>query len=190
MSSMTIKVRDGVKTFLDKGKSRSVPLHLGSIMKCDADSCEDNVVAGQSIDLPWFIPKDYNMNDETRLLAYGNALEETLINSTRYDLDNEGKYIEMGYSTHLELQPSSGLNGFYDNIVECVIIQKCKREEIRKMAGINIDDFQVYDDGGVYKIFEQTLNLKYNINSYNVLCVMEMYRHRPEYIFNDIITNR
>ncbi|KAF5301099.1 hypothetical protein FQA39_LY10918 [Lamprigera yunnana] len=105
MSSMTIKVREGVKKFLDKAKSRSVPLHLGSIMKSDANSCEDNVVADQSIDLPWSIPKDYNMNNETRLLAHGNALEETLINSTRYDLDNDEKYIEMGYSTHLELQP-------------------------------------------------------------------------------------
>ncbi|KAF5284988.1 hypothetical protein FQA39_LY16853 [Lamprigera yunnana] len=62
----------------------------------------------------------------------------------------------------LELMRSSGLKGFYNNIVECVIIQKSKREEIRRMAGINIGDFQVYDDGGAYEIFEQTLNLKYN----------------------------
>ncbi|KAF5286635.1 hypothetical protein FQA39_LY16209 [Lamprigera yunnana] len=309
----------------------------------DADTREDNVVADQTIDLPWSIPEDYNMNDETRLLAYGIASEETLINSSkRYDLDNEGKYIEMGYSTHLELQPvirirdgaiecadarcnarfnkknvllniyerekfmalkshilnhvfydsakiqkvldqssgdelsiqnmgktenitedvkilyhweyseglsspmmptiamtasdpmrngdnfmktitlqrdyrtctfnrynaeaifqlkpiinyrlelmrSWGLKGFYDNIVKYVIIQKSKREEIRRMAGININDFQVYGDGGAYEIFKQTLNSKYNINSYNVLCGMDMYRHRPVYILNDIIANR
>ncbi|KAF5272533.1 hypothetical protein FQA39_LY07857 [Lamprigera yunnana] len=104
MSSMTIKVREGVKIFLDKAKSRSVPLHLGSITTCDTDSREDNVM-DQSVDLPWSIPKDYNMNEETRLLAYGNASEETLINSTRYDLDNNGKYIEMGYNTHFDLEP-------------------------------------------------------------------------------------
>ncbi|KAF5270745.1 hypothetical protein FQA39_LY01483 [Lamprigera yunnana] len=90
----------------------------------------------------------------------------------------------------LKLMQSSWLKGFYDNIVEFVIIQKSKREEIRRMAGINIDDFSVYDDGGAYEIFEQTLNSKYNLNSYNVLCVMEMHRHRPGYILNDIIANR
>ncbi|KAF5288041.1 hypothetical protein FQA39_LY15537 [Lamprigera yunnana] len=216
-----------------------------SITTFDSDSRED-IVVDQSIDLPWSIPEDYNMNDETRLLAYGNALEETLINSTRYDLDNEEKYIEMGYSTHLDLHPkvldqssedelsiqnttkteditenvkilyhweyseglsslmmtmiaiaasdpmrngdnfiktitlqrdyrtctfnrydaeaifqlksiinyrlelmrSSGLKEFYGNIVECVIIQKSKREKSLRMTGIKIDDFQVYDDGG------------------------------------------
>ncbi|KAF5272529.1 hypothetical protein FQA39_LY07853 [Lamprigera yunnana] len=213
----------------------------------------------KSIDLPWSIPEDYDANKEARLLRYGNAAEETLINSTRYDLDMKSKYIEIGYSTHLDLHPdelsirnmckthditdnvkisyhweyseglslpmasmiaaavsdpmsnvdnfmktitlqrdyctcmfnrydveavfhlkpiityrleimrSSGFKEFYDNIVECVIMQKSKREEIRRMAGVNIDDFQVYDDGGVYDIFEQLLNSKYNINSYNVL---------------------
>ncbi|KAF5281808.1 hypothetical protein FQA39_LY05022 [Lamprigera yunnana] len=109
MNSEFIKVRDGVKTFLDKAKSRSVPLHLGAILTFDIDSCENNTgEAGQveqSTDLPWLIPEDYDANNEARLLRYGNAAEETLINSTRYDLDNEGKYIEIGYSTHLNLQP-------------------------------------------------------------------------------------
>ncbi|KAF5271204.1 hypothetical protein FQA39_LY08211 [Lamprigera yunnana] len=49
----------------------------------------------------------------------------------------------------LESMRSSRLKGFYDNIVECVIIQKSKREEIRRMVGINIDDFQMYDDGDI-----------------------------------------
>ncbi|KAF5269107.1 hypothetical protein FQA39_LY08777 [Lamprigera yunnana] len=64
---------------------------------------------------------------------------------------------------HLELMQSSGRKAFYDNIVGCVIMQKSKREEIRRMAGININDLKVYDDGGAYKSFEQTLNSKYNI---------------------------
>ncbi|KAF5287813.1 hypothetical protein FQA39_LY15674 [Lamprigera yunnana] len=122
---MTIKVSKGVKTFLDKAKSSSVPLHLVSFMKFHAVSCEDNVVADQSIDLPWSIPEDYNINDETRLLAYGNASEETLINSTCYDLDNEGKYIEMGYSTHLELQPF-----FYDSTEIQKVLDQSSRDDL------------------------------------------------------------
>ncbi|KAF5306771.1 hypothetical protein FQA39_LY00001 [Lamprigera yunnana] len=59
----------------------------------------------------------------------------------------------------LELIRSSGLEEFYDNMVECVIIQKSKREEIRRMVGINVDDLQVYDDGGAYEIFEQIIKL-------------------------------
>ncbi|KAF5282891.1 hypothetical protein FQA39_LY17452 [Lamprigera yunnana] len=102
-------VRDGAKTFLDKAKSRSVPLHLGAILTFGTDSCKNNTPdAGeveQSTDLPWSIPEDHDANNEARLLMYGNAAEETLINSTRYDLDNESKYIEIGYSTHLDLQP-------------------------------------------------------------------------------------
>ncbi|KAF5281445.1 hypothetical protein FQA39_LY17785 [Lamprigera yunnana] len=107
MNSNSIKVRDGLKTFLDKVKSRSVPLHLGVIMIFATNSCEnDTVEAGeveQSIDLPWSIPED--ANNEARLLRCGNAAEEMLINSKRYDLDNECKYIKIGYSTHLDLQP-------------------------------------------------------------------------------------
>ncbi|KAF5276085.1 hypothetical protein FQA39_LY00881 [Lamprigera yunnana] len=93
MNSKSIKVRSGVKTFLDKAKSRSVPLHLGAIMTFDTDSCENNTVDSgkveQSIDLPWSIPDDYDANNEACLLRYGKAAEETLINSTRYDLDNK-----------------------------------------------------------------------------------------------------
>ncbi|KAF5287960.1 hypothetical protein FQA39_LY15598 [Lamprigera yunnana] len=59
----------------------------------------------QSIDVPWSVPEDYNANNEARLLRNDNAAEETLINSTRYDLENEDKYIDIGYSTHLDLQP-------------------------------------------------------------------------------------
>ncbi|KAF5301642.1 hypothetical protein FQA39_LY10689 [Lamprigera yunnana] len=93
MNSKSIKVRDGVNTFLDKAKSRSVPLHLGAITTFDTDGCENNTVeAGEvehSINLPWSIPEDYDANNEAYLLRYGNAAEETLLNSTRYDLDNE-----------------------------------------------------------------------------------------------------
>ncbi|KAF5293344.1 hypothetical protein FQA39_LY02829 [Lamprigera yunnana] len=93
----------------NKAKFRSVPLDLGAIMTFDTDSCENNTVEAseveQSIDLPWSIPEDYDANNEARLLRYGNAADETLINSTRYDLHNDGKYIEIGYSTHLDLKP-------------------------------------------------------------------------------------
>ncbi|KAF5274889.1 hypothetical protein FQA39_LY07071 [Lamprigera yunnana] len=72
---MSIKLRDGVKTFLDQAKSRIVPLNLGTTTKFDTCSCENNTVEEseerQSIDLPWSIPKDYNVNNEARLLKYG-----------------------------------------------------------------------------------------------------------------------
>ncbi|KAF5284877.1 hypothetical protein FQA39_LY16927 [Lamprigera yunnana] len=306
MNSKSIKVRDGVKTFLDEAKSQSVPLHLGTIMTFDTDSCENNKdeegEVEQSIELPWSIHEDYIANNEACLLWYDNAAEETLINSTRYDLDNEpvirirdgatgcadsrcnarfsknnvlldtyewkkfpelephimnhffydssevqcildqsskdelsirnmcktdditddvkisyhweyseGLSSPMGlmiasavsdpirngenfmktitlqrnYRTctfnrydveaifllkpiinyRLEIMRSSKFKEFYDNMVECVIMQKYKREEICRMAGVNVDYFQVYDDGGVYEIFEQMLNSKYNINS-------------------------
>ncbi|KAF5269730.1 hypothetical protein FQA39_LY08653 [Lamprigera yunnana] len=58
----------------------NIPLYLGTIMTFDTDSCENNTVeegkVEQSIDLPWSIPKDYDANNETRLLRYGNAAEE------------------------------------------------------------------------------------------------------------------
>ncbi|KAF5275601.1 hypothetical protein FQA39_LY06713 [Lamprigera yunnana] len=82
----------------------------------------------------------------------------------------------------LEVIQSPKLKELYDNLVECVIVQKCKRGEIRKMAaaaafvgdvdGENIDvvpDENVRESMDVYEIFEQTLNYKCNINSHNVL---------------------
>ncbi|KAF5269677.1 hypothetical protein FQA39_LY08600 [Lamprigera yunnana] len=77
---MTSKVCEGVKTFLDKATFQSVHLHLGAIMTFDINSRENNmgvegeesgVGSRQSIDLPWSLPKDYNANNETRLLKYG-----------------------------------------------------------------------------------------------------------------------
>ncbi|KAF5305673.1 hypothetical protein FQA39_LY09162 [Lamprigera yunnana] len=234
----SFKVRDGVKTFLDKAKSRSVPLHLGAIMTFDTDSCKNNTVeAGeveQSTDLPWSIPEDYDANNEFRLLSKNNVLLDTyewekftelkshMMKQFFYDLSeiqrvleesskdelsirnmcktdditisyhweySEGLSLPMGsmiaaavsdpirngdnfiktitlqrdYRTctfnrydveaifylkpiinyHLEIMRSSGFKEFYDNIVECVIMQKSKREEIRRIAGVNVDDFQV-----------------------------------------------
>ncbi|KAF5276656.1 hypothetical protein FQA39_LY06460 [Lamprigera yunnana] len=81
MNSKSIKVRNGVKTFVDKAKSRSVSLHLGPIMTFDTNSCENNTVeAGeveQSIDLPWSLPEDYDANNEARLLSKNNVLLDT-----------------------------------------------------------------------------------------------------------------
>ncbi|KAF5296574.1 hypothetical protein FQA39_LY19299 [Lamprigera yunnana] len=252
MNSKSIKVRDGVKTFLAKAKSRSVPLHLGAIMTFDTDTCEKNTVeAGeveQSIDLSWSIPEDYDANKETRLLRYDRSSKDEL--SIRYmcKTDDITDYVTISYhweyseglsspmgsmiaaavsdpmkngdnfiktiilqrdyrtctfnrydveaifhmkpiiNYRLEIMRSSGFKEFHDNIVECVIMQKSKREEIRKMAGVNVDDFQMYDDGGVYENFEQLLNSKYNINLYYVLCVID--RHRAGYILTDLISNQ
>ncbi|KAF5270743.1 hypothetical protein FQA39_LY01481 [Lamprigera yunnana] len=294
--SKSIKVRDGVKTFLDKAKSRNVPLHLGTIMTFDTDNCENNTVekgeVEQSVDLPWSMPEDYDANNEARLLSThlylqsviriqggatgcadsrcndrfskNNVLLDTyewkkctelgphMMNKFCYDLSeiqcvldqssnyelsirnmckseditddvkisyhweySEGLSLPMGsmimmavselmrngntfmktitlqrdYRTctfnrydveaifhlkpiinyRLEIMRSSEFKELYDNIVKCVIMQKSEREEIRRVGGVNVVVFQVYDDGGVYKIFKQLLNSKYNINSYNVL---------------------
>ncbi|KAF5303388.1 hypothetical protein FQA39_LY09979 [Lamprigera yunnana] len=74
------------------------------------DMCGNEVYLGyESVSEVWSletsIPEEYDANNEDRLLRHGNAAEETLINSTRYDLDNECKYVEIGYITHLDLQP-------------------------------------------------------------------------------------
>ncbi|KAF5301226.1 hypothetical protein FQA39_LY10812 [Lamprigera yunnana] len=49
---------------------------------------------------------DYNLAGEARLLQYNNASNEVLVDVTRYALDGDAdKYIEMGYSTYLNLEP-------------------------------------------------------------------------------------
>ncbi|KAF5282275.1 hypothetical protein FQA39_LY17637 [Lamprigera yunnana] len=49
---------------------------------------------------------DYNPAEEARLLQYNKASNEVLVDVTRYALDdNVDKYIEMGYSTYLNLEP-------------------------------------------------------------------------------------
>ncbi|KAF5291665.1 hypothetical protein FQA39_LY14302 [Lamprigera yunnana] len=66
---------------------------------------------------------------------------------------------------------------FYHNLVECVIVQKPKRGEIRRMADavgdVNVAfDENVCESMDVYEIFEQTLNYRYNVNSHNVLWII------------------
>ncbi|KAF5277232.1 hypothetical protein FQA39_LY18519 [Lamprigera yunnana] len=97
----------------------------------------------------------------------------------------------------LEVMQLRKLKEFYDNLVKCVIVQKSKRGEIRRMAAaavvgdvdgenfVVVPDENVRESMDVYEIFEQTLNYKCNINSHNVLCIMETYRHRPGYIFHE-----
>ncbi|KAF5270300.1 hypothetical protein FQA39_LY08411 [Lamprigera yunnana] len=156
MNSKSIKVRDSVKTFLDKAKSQSVPLHLGAIMTFDSDSCENNTVeAGeveQSIDLPWSIPKDYDANNEARLLRYGNSAEETLIKSTRYDLDNEDSRCNARFSknnvlldtyewkkfTELESHMMSQL--FYDSSEIQRVLHQSSKDELSMCKTDNITD--------------------------------------------------
>ncbi|KAF5298081.1 hypothetical protein FQA39_LY11849 [Lamprigera yunnana] len=49
---------------------------------------------------------DYNPAKEARLLQYNNASNEVLVDVTRYALDGDAdKYIKMGYSTYLNLEP-------------------------------------------------------------------------------------
>ncbi|KAF5289941.1 hypothetical protein FQA39_LY14950 [Lamprigera yunnana] len=82
----------------------------------------------------------------------------------------------------LEVIQSRKLKEFYNNLVECVIVQKFKRGEIRRMAAAAVRDVNVVLDENVcesmdvYKIFEQTLNYRCNKNSHNMLCIMEV-RH-------------
>ncbi|KAF5295081.1 hypothetical protein FQA39_LY13232 [Lamprigera yunnana] len=48
---------------------------------------------------------DYNLAEEARLMQYNNASNEVLVGTTRYALDGDvDKYIEMGYSTYLNLE--------------------------------------------------------------------------------------
>ncbi|KAF5269120.1 hypothetical protein FQA39_LY08790 [Lamprigera yunnana] len=50
---------------------------------------------------------DYNPADEAGLLQYNKALNEVLVDVTRYAFDvDTDKYIEMGYSTYLNLEPA------------------------------------------------------------------------------------
>ncbi|KAF5274674.1 hypothetical protein FQR65_LT16911 [Abscondita terminalis] len=55
----------------------------------------------------WSFVTEYDLAKESRLLNFDNASNEKLINPTCYklDYDDEGKYIEIGYSTYLELTP-------------------------------------------------------------------------------------
>ncbi|KAF5273098.1 hypothetical protein FQA39_LY07588 [Lamprigera yunnana] len=49
---------------------------------------------------------NYNPAEEARLVQYNNASNEVLVDVTRYALDGDAdKYIEMGYSTYLNLEP-------------------------------------------------------------------------------------
>ncbi|KAF5281843.1 hypothetical protein FQA39_LY05057 [Lamprigera yunnana] len=96
--------------------------------------------------------------------------------------------------TILELMQSLKLKEFYNNLVRCVIVQKSKRGEIRRMAAAAaVGDVNVILDENVCdvcEIVEQTLNYRCNINSHNVLCIMEAYRHRPGCTINGIMSHR
>ncbi|KAF5272332.1 hypothetical protein FQA39_LY07933 [Lamprigera yunnana] len=51
---------------------------------------------------------DYNPAKEARLLQYNNASNEVLVDVTRYALDDDAdEYIEMEYSTYLNLEPKT-----------------------------------------------------------------------------------
>ncbi|KAF5288097.1 hypothetical protein FQA39_LY15522 [Lamprigera yunnana] len=128
-------------------------------MTFDTDSCENNTVEAaeveQSIDLPWSILEVYDANNEARLLRYGDAAEETLINSTRYDLDNKGKYIKIGYSNarfsknnvlldtyewekFTELEPHMMNQFFYDSSeIQLTIQNMCTTVDITDDATIS-----------------------------------------------------
>ncbi|KAF5283635.1 hypothetical protein FQA39_LY17264 [Lamprigera yunnana] len=75
-------------------------------------------------------------------------------------------------------------------------LEKSKRGEILRMAAAAVGDVDVVLDENVcesmdvYAIFEQTLNNRCNINSHNVLCIIEAYPYRPGYIMNSIMSHR
>ncbi|KAF5282271.1 hypothetical protein FQA39_LY17633 [Lamprigera yunnana] len=49
---------------------------------------------------------DYNPTEKARLLQHNNASNEVLVDVTRYALDGDAdKYIKIGYSTYLNLEP-------------------------------------------------------------------------------------
>ncbi|KAF5303244.1 hypothetical protein FQR65_LT18999 [Abscondita terminalis] len=61
----------------------------------------------EDVSSSWSFVTEYDLAKESRLLNFDNASNEKLINPTCYklDYDDEGKYIEIGYSTYLELTP-------------------------------------------------------------------------------------
>ncbi|KAF5278060.1 hypothetical protein FQA39_LY18401 [Lamprigera yunnana] len=105
---MISKVCDGVKTFLDKAKSRSVPLYFGAIMTFDTDSLDSNmgeesgVRSRHSIDLPWSLPEDHNANNETRLLRYEVMNGMNVLNQYKQEMDEVKKFVEYCVEGNLE----------------------------------------------------------------------------------------
>ncbi|KAF5274675.1 hypothetical protein FQR65_LT16912 [Abscondita terminalis] len=81
----------------------------------------------------------------------------------------------------LELMQSYKLDTFYNYLINCVVIEQRKKKETEE------DDD---DDGwGVYDIYEKLLNTEYNINSHNVLCLMEILYYRPGFIMSCVVEN-
>ncbi|KAF5286644.1 hypothetical protein FQA39_LY16218 [Lamprigera yunnana] len=57
---------------------------------------------------------DCNPSEEVRLLQYNNASNKVLVDVTRYALDGDvDKYMEMGYSTYLNLEPVTRIRDGY-----------------------------------------------------------------------------
>ncbi|KAF5299183.1 hypothetical protein FQA39_LY02356 [Lamprigera yunnana] len=108
-----------------------------STFKAEASEVE------QSIDLSWLIPEDYDANNEARLLRHGNAAQETVINSTRCDLDNEDSRCNARFSKiyvlldtyewekFTEIEPHMMSQFFYDSSKEELSIRNmCKTDDI------------------------------------------------------------
>ncbi|KAF5298835.1 hypothetical protein FQR65_LT19576 [Abscondita terminalis] len=81
----------------------------------------------------------------------------------------------------LDLMQSYKLEEFYNRLINCMVIEQRKKKETEE------DD----DDGGwgVYDVYEKLLNTEYNINSHNVLCLMEILYYRPGFIMSCVVEN-
>ncbi|KAF5306385.1 hypothetical protein FQA39_LY08894 [Lamprigera yunnana] len=81
---------------------------------------------------------DYSSDDPEYEISDHSEISDSDGSYSDTDDDEDIPTLKPLVNYRLELVRSSGLKEFYDNIVECVIMQKSKREDIRRMAGINV----------------------------------------------------
>uniref|UniRef100_A0A1Y1MXB6 Uncharacterized protein n=1 Tax=Photinus pyralis TaxID=7054 RepID=A0A1Y1MXB6_PHOPY len=79
----------------------------------------------------------------------------------------------------LDLLESYALSCFYQDVIEQVINYR----HFRKMEFGNEDEG---DDDNIYRDIEDVLNYKFNVNSHNTVCMMELLYYRPTYFMYHI----
>ncbi|KAF5279262.1 hypothetical protein FQR65_LT15447 [Abscondita terminalis] len=100
---MNNKISSDIKNFIQRSKSRSVPLNLDSVSttigfcgvepekkSMDTSNAEVQNVSLDSISTAsssWWFATDYDLANESRLLNFNNASNEKLVNSSCYKLD-------------------------------------------------------------------------------------------------------
>ncbi|KAF5308318.1 hypothetical protein FQR65_LT18239 [Abscondita terminalis] len=85
----------------------------------------------------------------------------------------------------LELMQSYKLDVVFNGVIKRMVIELDKVKK-KKTLEQTINDG---DDWGVYEMFEKLINSKYNINSHNVLCLMEVLYRRPGFIMSHVVEN-